>query len=187
MHDDDEMFWPDLVPSGQRPTGLGSCARAATTAEARYRVKYPNSLTRASRIFALDARAADAMYAVTEDPWQGAHFLTVGKTSVNVDTTLADDLPLIGPGGASVKLSDELDGADVVVLLASADANIGAAEVVAREAYARHIMIAALALGDGLSQNKLDDVVAALRPFAGVLVAASDDDFIPAMLSALRA
>ena len=61
-----------------RPTLLSSCAKAATAAEARFRVPYPNALTRASRIFALDAGAAEAMFAITEDPWNGAHFLTVG-------------------------------------------------------------------------------------------------------------
>lgn len=187
MHDDDEMFWPDPQPTLERPTMLGSCARAATAAEARYRVQYPNSLDRASRIFALDARAAEAMYAITEDPWNGAHFLTVGKGRVMPDTTSIDDLPLSAPGGTRTTLSAEIDGADVVVMLASTDANIGAAEVIAREAWRRKIMLAGLALGDGLDQKAIDSVVAALRPFASVLVVAADNDFIPAMLSALRA
>ena len=187
MHDDDEMFWPDPQPTRERPTMLGSCARAATASEARFRVQYPNSRARASRIFALDAGAAEAMYGITEDPWNGAHFLTVGKGRFNPDTTAADDLPLSAPGGAPVRLSRELDGADVVVLLASSDANVGAAEVIAREAYFRKTMIAGLALGNGLAQPALDRVVTTLRPFASVLVVATDNDFIPAMLTALRA
>lgn len=171
-----------------RPTLLSSCAKAATAAEARFRVDYPNSRTRASRIFALDAGAAEAMYAITEDPWNGAHFLTVGGNGVvDPDATAADDLPLIGPDGAAIRLSQEIDGADVVILLASTDRQIGAAEVIAREAYMRKIMIAGLALSNGLSGSATDRVVAALRPFASVLVVASDNDFIPAMLTALRA
>ncbi len=187
MHDEDEMIWPDPQPTAERPTMLGACARAATTAEARFRVQYPNSLARASRIFALDALAADAMYGVSEDPWNGARFLTVGKGRVLPDATGIDDLALSAPDGTKATLSSELAGADVIVLLASATANVGAAEVIAREAYRRHIMIAGLALGGGPNGAGAEAAVAALRPFASVLVVASDSDFIPAMLSALRA
>ena len=192
-HDSDDIFEADNATRPGRgpvdhPTLLGSCARAATAAEAAYRVQYPNSRARASRIFALDSGAAEAMYAITEDPWNGAHFLTVGGSgAINPDATKADDLPLIGPDGAAKLLSHEIDGADVVVLLASTDKQIGAAEVIAREAYAHKIMIAGLALRGGLSDAATDRVVAALRPFASVLVVASDNDFIPAMLTALRA
>lgn len=187
MHDEDEMFWPDPRPTLERPTMLGACARAATAAEARFRVPYANSLTRSSRIFALDPIAAEAMFAVTDEPWNGAHFLTVGTGRTASGTAAADDLPLGAPDGSRTSLAAEIEGADVVVMLASAAANVAAAEVIAREAYRRRIMIAALALADGLSPQALDTVVAALRPFASVLVVARDNDFIPAMLTALRA
>ena len=171
-----------------RPTLLSSCAKAATAADARFRVPYPNALTRASRIFALDAGAAEAMFAITEDPWNGAHFLTVGGASeIDPDATGIDDLPLSAPDGRAVRLSAEIKGADVVVMLASSDSRIGAAEVIAREAYARKIMLAGLVLADGLTKHSVDRVVAALRPYASVLVVASENDFIPAMLTALRA
>lgn len=170
-----------------RPTLLSSCALATTAAEARFRVQYPNSLTRASRIFALDAGAAEAMYAITEAPWNGAHFLTVGKGSVTPDATGIDDLPLSAPDGSPALLSREIDGADVVVLLASSDKRADAAEVIAREAYHRRIMIAGLVLGAGLSPVAVEKVVNAMRPFASVLVVAQGNDFIPAMLEALRA
>jgi hypothetical protein len=189
MHDDDdeEMFWPDPQPTLDRPTMLNSCSRAATTAEARFRVQYPNSLTRASRIFALDAGAAEAMYAVTEEPWNGARFLTVCDGGVSSGATDIDDLPLSAPHGTKAILSEELEGADVVVLLASSVADSGAAEIIAREAHRRRIMVVGLALGGDGGEAGLDKTVAALRPFASVLVVASDHEFIPAMLSALRA
>lgn len=171
-----------------RPTLLSSCARAATAAEARFRVNYPNSKPRTSRIFALDAGAAEAMYAVTEAPWNGAHFLTVGGTGlIDPDTCGIDDLPLSAPDGHAVRLSDEITGADVVVLLASSGRNVGAAEVIAREAYGRKIMLAGLALAQGRKSHEVDQVVNALRPFATVLVVAQDNDFIASMLTALRA
>jgi len=170
------------------PTMLGSCARAATAAEAKFRVPYPNSRTRTSRVFALDQGAAEAMYAITEAPWNDAHFLTLANTSpVDPEATAADALPLAHPDGSQASLSDEIEGADVVVLLASRGDNEGAAEVIAREAFNRKIMCAGLALGAGKSDTTVDKVVNSMRRFATVLVVANDDDFIPAMLTALRA
>ena len=49
------------MTSTDAPTLLSSCARASTREEARFRVDYPNSATRSTRIFALDKRAADAV------------------------------------------------------------------------------------------------------------------------------
>ena len=84
-------------------------------------------------------------------------------------------------------MSAEIKGADVVVMLASSDTRIGAAEVIAREAYERKIMLAGLVLADGMSKSSVDRIVAAMRPYASVLVVASENDFITAMLTALRA
>ena len=54
-------------------------------------------------------------------------------------------------------------------------------------ANARHIMTAGLALTDGLTRPEVERVVNGLRPFASVLAVAGDNDFIAAMLTALRA
>lgn len=170
------------------PTMLGACARAATAAEAKFRVQYPNSRTRASRIFALDAGAAEAMYRVTEDPWNGAHFLTLAtKAPVDPGATQAGDLPLCHPDGARADLNQEIEGADLVVLLATRGDAEGAAEVIARECYQRNIMCAGLALGTARAPGGVDRVVNSMREFARVLVVAHDVDYIPAMLTALRA
>lgn len=171
-----------------RPTLLSSCAKAATAAEAGFRVDYPNSRTRASRIFALDARAAAVMAAITEDPWQGAHFLTLQTNGV-VDPaqTSARDLILVEPGGGKTDLAAEIAGADVVVLISTSGANAGAAEVIAREAFGRNIMTAGLALADPRDGDLARNVVNSMRPFASVLVVAADEDYVPAMLTALRA
>ena len=182
------MDLKELFFDPNHPTLLGSCARAATAEEAQFRVPYPNSGRRASRIFALDQGAAEAMYAITEEPWNGAHFLTVSAGSdVVPDDTAAADLPLSHPDGSPASLDEEIEGADVVVLISSDGSNAGAAEVVTREAYRRNIMTAGLALSRGQSKATVDSVVNLMRPFASVLVVASDDEYIPAMLTALRA
>ncbi|MBD3677902.1 MAG: hypothetical protein HUJ27_05795 [Rhodobacteraceae bacterium] len=178
----------ELFFDPNHPTLLGSCARAATAEEARFRVQYPNSRTRASRIFALDPAAAEAMYKITEAPWNGAHFLTLAtQEAIDPEKTNASDLPLSHPDGSPARLDDEIDGADVVVLLATDGNAEGAAEVIARECFHRNIMCAGLALGGSAPQAKVDRVVNSMRRFARVLVVANDDDYIPAMLTALRA
>lgn len=192
-HDSDDIFEADNATREGRgpvdhPTMLSSCASAASAAEARYRVDYPNSSPRRSRIFALDPQAAEAMYAISEDPWNDAHFLTLAaKGTIDPATTRAADLPLGHPDGSAADLSGELDGADLVVLLATKASNEGAAEVIARECFERGIMCAALAIGAGQSEAALDRVVNSMRRFARVLVVAQDEDYIPAMLTALRA
>jgi hypothetical protein len=178
----------ELFFDPNHPTLLSGCARAATAEEAAFRVQYPNSTTRTSRIFALDPAAAEAMYAVTEDPWNNAHFLTVmTKGAVDPETTAAGDLPLCHPDGSPATLEAEIGDADVVVLLATSGDSEGAAEVIARECFHRNIMCAGLALGAGRKQADVDRVVNSMRRFARVLVVANDDDYIPAMLTALRA
>ena len=178
----------DLGFDVNHPTMLGSCARAATAGEARFRVPYPNAGVRASRIFALDAEAAEAMYAITEEPWNGAHFLTLANPRpVDPETTDAADLPLAHPDGSRADLTDEIEGADVVVLIATRGDNEGAAEVIARAAFHRKIMCAGLALAGGRAEASVDRVVNSMRRFATVLVVARDHDYIPAMLTALRA
>ena len=182
------MELKDLFFDPNHPTMLGSCARAATAEEARFRMNYPNSRQRTSRIFALDAAAAEAMYAITEDPWENAHFLTLSITrDVDPEKTRASDLPLSLPDGSAADLEAELAGADVVVLLATEGSSEGAAEVIARECFERKIMCAGLAIGKGKSDAALDRVVNSMRRFARVLVVAQDEDYIPAMLTALRA
>ena len=190
-HDSDDIFEADNATRDGRgpvdhPTLLSGCARAASAEEAAFRIQYPNSTQRTSRIFALDAAAAEAMYAITEDPWNNAHFLTVPTAGITANTQAAD-LPLCHPDGTAASLDTELANADVVVLLATTGASEGAAEVIARECFSRNIMCAGLALGTGQDQPGIDRVVNSMRRFARVLVVANDVDYIPAMLTALRA
>lgn len=186
MFESDNATRPGRGPV-DHPTMLGGCAQAATAREAAFRVPYPNAATRSSRIFALDAAAAEAMYVVTEDPWEDAHFLTLVASGTTPADTPPQAVPLSHPDGSPADLSQELDGADLVVLLASARADAGAAEVIARACFERSIMCAGLALARGSAPEALERVVSSMRRFARVLVVAQDDDYIPAMLTALRA
>jgi hypothetical protein len=166
----------------RRPTLLGSCARAATAAEARFRVNYPNSVGRSSRIVALDQKAASIVGRISQQQWNGAHFLTYKEPAS--DDVVQPDAVLQFFDGAETRLSDELEGADVAVMIATADREGEAASIIGRACFLRGIMTAGLVVGES---NGLDDAVTALRPYAAVLVVAADEDYVPEMLAALRA
>jgi hypothetical protein len=180
MHDDDDGFYALPQPSLDRPTLLNSCARAASAAEAAFRVPYANALPRASRIIALDRGAADMLHTISDDPWKGAHFLILSPVQPDLG---GRSVLLTGPGGARLHFADEIAGADLVVLVATTAEGAAAAAVMAETARKRSVTIAGLVVNG----PRGDQVVAALRPFAAVLVIASDADYLPAMLSALRA
>ena len=171
----------------QRPTLLNSCARAATAAEARFRIDAPIAPARAARVIALDDGAVTIARRLAQQPWANARFLTCGTT----DGELRD------LDGRQVRLSDELAGVDVAVLLATArsaspsatgsasppasgdaSASVGAACTV------RGIMTAGLVLGGG---PEAMTAVRFLRPHARVLMVSSDEDDVADILTALRA
>ena len=166
----------------RRPTLLSSCARAATAAEARFRVDYPNSSTRASRIVALDPAAAAIVEPVAEQPWQGARFLTwVGPAP---DRDGGPDAALRSFDGDEARLSDELEGADVAVMVATGPLGAEAAATIGRASFRRRVMTAGLVVGDTATA---DAAVQALRPYASVLVVSADETYIRDVLTALRA
>ena len=181
MHDDDDGFYVLPPPSTERPTLLNSCAHAATAAEAAFRVPYPNALRRDSRIIALDRGAAHQISAISEDPWQGAHFLILAPVQPALGANRVD---LSDENGTPLDCSAELVGADVVVMVATTDEGAKAATVIGDMARSRGIMTAGIVLANA---KDADEVMRSLRMSASVLVMASDADYLPAMLSALRA
>jgi hypothetical protein len=168
-----------------QPTLLSSCARATTAAEARFRIDAPAFTRRNSRVIALDGQAAAVVRGMAGGPWGGGHFLVF-------ESALPDDAllrrvpgggdPDRGDGGTAL-LSEELDGADTIVMVASAEGSAGAASVIGDAAAARGIMSAGLVIP---GEAPADGVVSALRPNAMVLVVLREAADVPEVLSALR-
>lgn len=180
MHDDVE--YPMGTPTFERPTLLSSCALAATAAETRFRVPYPNSSPRQSRVIALDEGARRMMLAIAEEPWKGAHFLTLAARQPDVSP---NDVLLQGIDGAERLYSAEVQGADLVVLVATTSEGAREAGIIGRIARSRAVMTAGIVVSR--DDHLADSVVAAIRPSAAVLVIASGEDYLPAMLTAMRA
>lgn len=168
----------------RRPTLLSSCARAATAAEARFRIAGAEPAPRASRIIALDEAAAGLVERLAGQHWGGGHFLVyAGTLAAGGRDGAAADARLITADGRQVLLSEELAGADMAVMIATGQAGPEPAAVIGDACADRQIASAGLVVtGDG----RADAVVAALRPNAMVLVVLPDAGDIPGILSALR-
>lgn len=166
----------------------GNCASATTAGEARYRVDYPNSRRRSTRIIALDKDAAAAMRAIAAGPWNDARFLAlVGRTkSAHGLDTVPMDLDLCESGGDVVRLSDEINGADQLVMLATAGAAGEEAGTIGKACRARGIMTSGIIIeGDGTGVA-VEQTLKSMRPFTAMLVVASEMDYVSELLVALR-
>ncbi|HUN34623.1 MAG TPA: hypothetical protein VMU95_21685 [Trebonia sp.] len=170
-----------------RPTLLSGCARASTAAEARYRISGREFTDRSSRVIALDPWAAAVIVDVAAGSWHGGHFLVF--ESALPDDALLRRAPLKtgGQNGTTALLSEELDGADTVIMVASARGSTAAASLIGDAAAARGIMSAGLVLaGPAPLEASPDRIVSALRPNAMVLVILGDTTDLGAVLAALR-
>lgn len=169
---------------------LSESARMTTAEEARYRINYPNSKPRATKVIALDPASEDVVKRLAKGQWQQASFFT------SLDF---DGAPRGGEGwtmkawlsdlaGRTKDLIDEVAAADLVVMIASAGTKPKAAGVIAEACGARKVMTTALIIGsEDHTDDELSRTLAALRPYASMLVIASNDDYIEEMLVALRA
>ena len=148
-------------------------ARMSSAAEARFRVDYPNSKPRSVKVVALDAGSERVVKRLAQRSWQRATFFTSIKFE----------------GARRTKaLIEEVSGADLVVMVSSAGTSAQAAAVIGEACSARKVMTMALIIGgEQQSNQELSKTLATLRPYASMLVIASNDEYIEEMLSALRA
>jgi hypothetical protein len=154
-----------------QPTLLNSCAKAATAAEASFRIDRPIA-GRSARVVALDRGAAEIVRRVAEQPWTGARFFTSAGTVMRaVD-------------GSESLLSEELAGADVAIMIATSDDGADVASAIAQACARAGVMMAGLILGE---RTELDAAVSALRPYAPVLMVTGDEEDVSEVLTALRA
>jgi hypothetical protein len=160
-------------------TSLSSCARAASAAEARYRIDAPVESRRA-RVIALDEPAADVLRSVAALEWASARFFVCDSVGGSGE---ADDVLLRGIDGSPAVLSGELAGAHVVVMVATQDSGADCAYAIGKACWERAVMTAGLVLGDG---SQTLGAVAALRPHARVLLPTADESDLVELLTALR-
>jgi hypothetical protein len=161
---------------------LSSCARAASAAEARYRIDRPIAPSRAGRVVALDAGAADVLARTAQLEWANARFYVCEAAGEDAESVL-----LRGIDGGPATLADELASASVVVMVATSDTGADCAYALGRACWERGVQTAGLVLGDGTDEGTAAAAaVAALRPHARVLLPKADEGDVVELLSALR-
>jgi len=154
-------------------------ARMSSAAEARYRVQAPNSKPRSIRVIALDASSEAILRRLAKGSWRHARFLTA---SANVDGWLSDFT------GGRRDLMDEVDTADLVVMVATPGGHAQAASIIGEACSLRRVMTTALVVGArAASDEAVSKTLAQVRPWSLMLVIASPDDYIDDMLVALQA
>ncbi|MDP9416924.1 MAG: 3-methyl-2-oxobutanoate hydroxymethyltransferase [Actinomycetota bacterium] len=162
---------------------LSSCARAATAAETRYRIDAPIAPARGARVIALDGAAAEVAGRAATHSWANAAFLVCEGVAPGADAA-TEVLLLRGIDGSPAVLSEPLVDANVVVMVASHDAGAECAPAIGRACAARGIMTAGLVFG---TDRQAGGALAALRPYARVLLPSADESDLIELLTALRA
>ena len=164
-------------------------ARMSSAAEARFRIDYPNSEPRVVKVVALDHASERVVKQVARQHWQRADFFT----SLRLDRTARSQAWsmqawLSDLAGRTKALVEEVASADLVVMVASAGDAAEAASVIGEACAARKVMTTALIIGSNrASDEDLSRTLRSVRPYASMLVIASDDEYIEEMLAALRA
>ncbi len=169
---------------------LSESARAASAAEARYRIESPNSRPRTIKVIALDRASEDVVKRLSQARWNCATFLTAStfEASAQSESRFSMHGWLSDLAGRTKDLVDEINAADLVVMVASAGQDAAAASIIGEVCSAKQVMTTVLLLGSvAISNAALSRTLAQLRPWALMLVIASAEDYIADMLAALRA
>jgi hypothetical protein len=165
-------------------------ARASSAAESRFRIGDPNSRPRTVKVVALDRPSEAVAERLAREPWNGASFLTASAFSAEAR---ANDRPsmrawLSDLSGRTRHLLDEIDGTDLLVMIAYAGESVPAAAIIGEACSLQRVTTTALVLGsESVTDQALAQMLTQLRPWALMLVVASSEESIADMLHALRA
>jgi hypothetical protein len=172
---------------------LSESARMSSAAEARFRVQAPNSSPRAIKVIALDAAGEAVVRRLAGAGWSHATFFTAASRDEPGDDpghrprALPDDA-LSDLAGGKRSVTDEVDTADLVVLVAGPGGGARAASTVGEACSARRVMTTGCVVGAGSAPGSdLCRTLAQLRPWSLMVVIAKDDEYIHDMMTALRA
>jgi hypothetical protein len=165
-------------------------ARMSSAAEAKFRINRPNSQPRAVKVIALDAPSEHVVKDLAGSQWQRASFLTASSFSgaPRQGERFSMGGWLNDLAGRTKDLVDEVNTADLVVMVATAGESAAAAAIIGEACSVKHVMTTALILGGAsTSDETLSKMLAQLRPHVMMLVISSADEYIKDMLTALRA
>jgi MFS family permease len=163
-------------------------ARMSSAAEARYRIDAPNSKPRAVKVIALDAPSERVVKALAQRTWSGSSFFTASAFGGAPRQGESFAGWLSDLAGRTKNLIEEVESADLVVMVATAGESAQAASIIGEACSVKRVTTTALVIGSaGVSDEALSKTLSSLRPWALMLVIASAEDYVADMLTALRA
>jgi hypothetical protein len=163
-------------------------ARAASAAEARFRINDANSRPRAIKVIALDRASEDVVKRLARSGWTNASFLIALASEPPRGERFSMRGWLSDLAGHTLDLVDEIDNADLVVMIATAGSNTEAASIIGEACSLKRVTTTGLILAEpSVSDAALSRSLSQLRPWALMLVVASGEEYIADMLTALRA
>jgi hypothetical protein len=143
----------------------GESARMNSAAEALFRVPAASE-SRTLAVIALDARSERIVARLAERSWRQARFLSA----------------------AAANLLDQIEAADLVVMVATPGTEVAAVSAIGAACSARRVMTTALVTdAESASDEALAKTLAQLRPWSLMVVVANADEYIEDVLRALRA
>jgi hypothetical protein len=153
-------------------------ARMSSAAEARFRVQAPNSTPRVIKVIALDATAEVAVRRLANAGWQHATFFTAKSP----DDALSD------LAGGHRSTEEEIERADLVVLIAGPGGHAYATPIIGQACRARRVTTTGFVVdGISASERDLSKTLIQLRPWSLMVVIAGSDEYLDDMMTALRA
>jgi hypothetical protein len=165
-------------------------ARMASAAEARFRIDAPNSKPRAIKVISLDRPSDRVVKRLAEAKWNHASFFTASAFAGAPQPAGSFSMTgwLSDVAGRTTDLVNEVNSADLVVMVATAGQNASAAALIGEACSLKRVNTTGLIVaGAGASDEALSKTLAQLRPWSLMLVIANADDYIEDMLTALRA
>ncbi len=166
---------------------LSESARMSSVAEARFRVQASNSRPRATLVVALDVSSEYVVRRLAEARWTNATFLTAASNDDHTPGSAAGGW-LTDLAGTRRNVQDEVDAADLVIMVATADGHAEAAAMIGKACSLKRVTTTALIVGTtSASDEALSKTLAQLRPWSLMVVIGDDDDYIREMMTALRA
>jgi len=161
----------------------------STAAEARFRIDAPNSKPRHVKVIALDATSEALVKHLADRRWNSASFFTASAFAgtppgrgFSIQGWLSD------LAGRTKDLIDEVNGADLVVMVATVGESAQAAALIGEACSLKRVNTTGLILGGASATDEmLSKTLSQLRPWSLMLVIANGEDYIEDMLIALRA
>src|SRR5215510_5068668 len=166
---------------------LSESARMNSAAEARFRIQESRSYSPTVKVIALDTASERVVRRVATGSWEHTTFLTAAtlsaSPSVNSEFPVVSDL-----AGRPRNLTDEVDAADLVVMVATPGGRAHAASIIGEACSLRRVMTTGLVVGGtSAPEAALSKTLLQLRPWSLMVVIADPEDYLDNMLVALRA